>query len=185
MLATHVSNGFWCMLGHMLCNVANTQPIANTNTWVAGICHRSIPLCYSNVCAPWHIGVWKITRRAIFGACVHDSSAGDNIQNKSLQPDHHLDVPIPKVWTKQFCKGNNIGSNNLHASLDFGDGGLMPKVAKMSEFGGPAKLDGRRWKREWVVIGLRLAQKKSEKQRIFGNNGQTKFSPLPPIFFPR
>jgi hypothetical protein len=84
---------------------------------------------------------------------VHDSSAGDNIQNKSLQPDHHLDVPIPKVWTKRFCKGNNIGSNNLHASLDFGDGVLMPKVEKKSEFSGPRTLDGQRWKYDWVVIG--------------------------------
>ncbi len=48
-------------------------------------------------------------------------------------------------------------------------------------------LDGRRWKPDWVVIGLIgswLTQKKSEKQRIFSNNCQTKFSPLPPFFFP-
>jgi hypothetical protein len=31
---------------------------------------------------------------------------------------------------KQFSKGTNIGSNNLHPSLDFGDGVLMPKLAK-------------------------------------------------------
>jgi hypothetical protein len=47
-------------------------------------------------------------------------------------PDHHLDVP--EVWTKQFSKGTNIGSNNLHPSLDFGDGVLMPKLAKKNEF---------------------------------------------------
>ncbi len=46
-------------------------------------------------------------------------------------------------------------------------------------------LDGQRWKRDWVVIGSWLAQKKSEKQRIFGSNRQTKFSPLSPILFPR
>jgi hypothetical protein len=69
---------------------------------------------------------------------VHDFFALDNIENKLLCPDHHLDVP--EVWTKQFCKRTNIGSNNLHSSLDFGDGVLMPKVAKKSEFGGPANV---------------------------------------------
>ncbi len=69
---------------------------------------------------------------------MHDFSARDNIQNKLLFPDHHLD--IPEVRTKQFFKGTNIGSNNLHASLDFGDGVWMPKVAKKSEFGGPANV---------------------------------------------
>jgi hypothetical protein len=29
---------------------------------------------------------------------------------------------VPEVLTKQFIKGSNIGSNNLHSSLDFGDG---------------------------------------------------------------
>jgi hypothetical protein len=81
--------------------------------------------------------VGKIARRAIFGACVHNLSAGDNIQNKLLRPHHHLDVP--EVWTKQFIKGTNIGSNNLHP-LDFGDGVLMPKLAKKGEFGGPANV---------------------------------------------
>jgi hypothetical protein len=76
---------------------------------------------------------------------VHDSLAGDNIQNKLLCPDHHLDVP--EVLTKQFCKGNNIGSNNLHPSLDFGDGVLMPKMAKKSEFGGPANVG-------WMKMGM-------------------------------
>ncbi len=69
---------------------------------------------------------------------MHDFSAGDNIQNKLLCLDHHLDVP--EVWTKRFCKGTNIGSNNLHVSLDFDDGMLMPKVAKKSEFGSPANV---------------------------------------------
>ncbi len=69
---------------------------------------------------------------------MHNFSAGDNIQNKSLHPDHHLDVP--EVWMKQFSKETNIGSNNLHPSLDFGDGMLMPKLTKKSEFGGPAKV---------------------------------------------
>ncbi len=61
---------------------------------------------------------------------MHNFLAGDNIQNKLLRPNHHPDVP--EVWMKQFCKGTNIGSNNLHPSLDFGDGALMPKVAKKS-----------------------------------------------------
>jgi hypothetical protein len=39
-------------------------------------------------------------------------------------------------------QGHNIGSNDLHPSLDFGDGMLMPKLAKQSEFGGPANV---RW----------------------------------------
>jgi hypothetical protein len=78
----------------------------------------------------WSIGVGKIALRAIFGACVHNFSAGDNIQNKLLCPDHHLDVP--EVWTKRFIKETNIGFNNLHPSLDFGDG--------MCEFGGPANV---------------------------------------------
>jgi hypothetical protein len=49
-------------------------------------------------------------------------------QKSHLCSDHHLDVP--EVWTKPFCKGTNIGSNNLHPSFDFGDGVLMLKVAK-------------------------------------------------------
>jgi hypothetical protein len=69
---------------------------------------------------------------------VHDFLAGDNIQNKLLHPDHHLHVP--EVWTKPFPKGTNIGSNNVHPSLDFGNGVLMPKVAKKSEFGSPANI---------------------------------------------
>jgi hypothetical protein len=56
---------------------------------------------------------------------------------------------VPKVLMKQFIKGTNVGSNNLHPSLDFDDGVLMPKLAKKSEF----DLDGQRWKRDWVVIG--------------------------------
>ena len=79
---------------------------------------------------------------------MHDFSAGNNIQHKSLHPDHHLDVP--EVWTKQFCKGTNIGSNNLHASLDFGDGVLMPKVAKKSEFGGPVNVE---WTKMETLLG--------------------------------
>jgi hypothetical protein len=67
---------------------------------------------------------------------VHNFSAGDNVQNKLLCPDHHLDVP--EIWTTRFCKGTNICSNHLHASLDFGQSMLMPKVAKNSEFGSPA-----------------------------------------------
>jgi hypothetical protein len=67
---------------------------------------------------------------------VHNYFAGDNIQNKSLHPDPHLDVP--EVWTNQICKGTNISSNNLHPYLDFGDGVLMPKRAKKSEFGSPS-----------------------------------------------
>jgi hypothetical protein len=63
---------------------------------------------------------------------VHNFSAGANIQNKSLHPNHHLDVP--EVLAKQFIKGINIDSNNLHPSLDFGDGVLMLKLAKKSEF---------------------------------------------------
>jgi hypothetical protein len=59
---------------------------------------------------------------------VHNFSAGEILQNKLLHLDHHLD--IPEVRMKQFCKGTNIGSNNFHASLDFGDGVLMPKMAK-------------------------------------------------------
>jgi hypothetical protein len=69
---------------------------------------------------------------------VHNFSARANIQNRLLHPDHHLDVP--EVLTKQFIKGTNIYSNNLHPSLDFGDGVLMPKLAKKSEFGGPANV---------------------------------------------
>jgi hypothetical protein len=87
---------------------------------------------------------------------VHNFSAGDSIQNKLLCPDHHLD--IPGIWTKQFLKGTNIGYNNLHASLDFGDGVLMPKVAKKSEFSGPANvgwLKMETWGCDWVVIGSR------------------------------
>jgi hypothetical protein len=85
---------------------------------------------------------------------VHDFSAGANIQNKLLCPDHYLDVP--EVLTKQFIKGTNIGSNNLHPSLDFGDSVLMPKLAKKSEFGVGVlqKWDGRRSKHDWIVIGL-------------------------------
>ncbi len=71
---------------------------------------------------------------------MHNFSAGANIQNKLLRPDHHLDVP--EVWTKQFSKGTNIGSNNLHPSLDFGDGVLMPKLAKKSELRLLQTLDG-------------------------------------------
>jgi hypothetical protein len=70
----------------------------------------------------------KYACRANFGACVHNFSIRDNILNKLLCLDHHLDVP--EVWTKGFCKGTNIGSNNLHTYLDFGDGVLLPKVAK-------------------------------------------------------
>jgi hypothetical protein len=113
---------------------------------------------------------------------VHDFSAGANIQNKSLRPDHHLDVP--EVSMKQFIKGTNIGSNNLHLSLDLGDGVLMPKLAKKSEFNVPANVGWTKLETwlgcDWVVIGL----KKIQKTRIFGNNAQTKFSPLPPIFSP-
>jgi hypothetical protein len=70
---------------------------------------------------------------------VHNFSAEANIQNKLLRPNHHLDVP--EVLIKRFIKGTNIGSNNLHPSLDFGDGVLMPKLAKKSEFGSPAKVE--------------------------------------------
>jgi hypothetical protein len=59
---------------------------------------------------------------------VHKFSARANIQNKLLCPHHYLDVP--EDWTKQFSKRTNIGSNNLHPSLDFGVGVLMPKLAK-------------------------------------------------------
>ncbi len=69
---------------------------------------------------------------------MHNFLAKEDIQNKLLCPDHHLDVP--EVWTKQLCKGSNISSNNLHPSLDFGDGVMMPKVAKKSEFGGAANI---------------------------------------------
>ncbi len=69
---------------------------------------------------------------------MHDFSARANIQNKSFHPDHHLHVP--EVLAKQFIKETNIGSNNLHPSLDFGDGVLMPKLAKMSEFDVPANV---------------------------------------------
>ncbi len=54
------------------------------------------------------------------------------IQNKSLHPNHHMDVL--EVWTKRFGKGINIGSNNLLPSLDLGRGVLMPKLAKKSMF---------------------------------------------------
>jgi hypothetical protein len=63
----------------------------------------------------------------------------------------------------------------LHPSFDFGDGMLMPKLAKKSEFDVPAMLDGL----SQVVIGSFFFK----KPRIFGNNNQTKFSPLPPICF--
>ncbi len=80
----------------------------------------------------------EIAHCAIFGASVHNFSARNNIQNKELHSDHHLDVP--EVWMKQFIKRTNICSNNLHPSLNFGDGILMPKLAKKSEFGGPANV---------------------------------------------
>jgi hypothetical protein len=41
---------------------------------------------------------------------------------------------------KLLIKGTNIGSNNLHPSLDFSDGVLMPKLAKKSEFDAPANV---------------------------------------------
>jgi hypothetical protein len=69
---------------------------------------------------------------------VHNFSAGANIQNESLRPDHHLDVP--EVWTKEYNKGTNIGSNNLHPSLDFDDGVLMLKLAKKNEFDIPVNV---------------------------------------------
>jgi hypothetical protein len=72
------------------------------------------------------------------------------IQNELLCPDHHLDVP--EVWMKQFSKGTNIGSNNLHPSLDFGDSVLMPKLAKRVSLTCLRTLYGRRWKHDWVVI---------------------------------
>jgi hypothetical protein len=84
------------------------------------------------------IGVWKTACRAIFGSCVHNFSARANIQNKLLHPDYHL--VFQEVWTKQFSKGTNIGFNNLHSSLDFGDSVLMPKLAKKSEFDVPANI---------------------------------------------
>ena len=50
--------------------------------------------------------------------------------HRILCPNHHMDVP--EVWTKRLSKGINIGLNNLHPSLDLGDGVLMPKLAKKS-----------------------------------------------------
>jgi hypothetical protein len=70
---------------------------------------------------------------------VHDFSARANIQNKLLHPDHHLDVP--EVWTKQLSKGTNIGFNNLHPPLDFGDSVLMPKQEKRVSSTFQQKLD--------------------------------------------
>jgi hypothetical protein len=86
--------------------------------------------------------VGKIACHAIFQSCAHNFSARANIQNKLLCPNHHLDVP--EVLTKRFIKGTNIGSNNSHPSLDFGDGVLMPKLAKKSEFDVTANV---RWRK--------------------------------------
>jgi hypothetical protein len=46
-----------CSKNCTACNFSHTntlKPTANKNTWVASICHWSIPLYYSNVCTPWH-----------------------------------------------------------------------------------------------------------------------------------
>jgi hypothetical protein len=82
---------------------------------------------------------------------VHVFSAGANIQNKLLCPNHHLH--IPEVLTKRFIKGTNIGSNNLHPSLDLEQGVLMPKWQKRVSLVVLRMLDGQRWKRDWFVIG--------------------------------
>jgi hypothetical protein len=42
---------------------------------------------------------------------------------------------------KQFSNGINIGSDDLHPSLDFGDGVLMPELVKNSEFNVPASVE--------------------------------------------
>jgi hypothetical protein len=84
--------------------------------------------------------VWEKLHAVLFLEHVCTISQLGTIQNKLLCPDHHLDVP--EVWTAQCIKGTNIGSNNLHPSLGFGDGVLMPKLAKKSEFGCPANV---RW----------------------------------------
>ncbi len=69
--------------------------------------------------------VWEKLHAVLFLEHECTISQPGTIYNKLLCPDHHLDVP--EVWTKQFIKGTNIGSNNLHPSLDFGDDVLMPK----------------------------------------------------------
>ena len=77
---------------------------------------------------------------------MHNFSAEANIRNKLLRPNHHLDVP--EVFIKRFIKGTNIGSNNLHPSLDFGDGVLMPKLAKKSESDVIANIGWKKMKRD-------------------------------------
>jgi hypothetical protein len=83
--------------------------------------------------------------------CAQFLSQGQHI-NKLPCANHHLDVP--EVWMKQFSKGTNIGSNNLHPSLDFGDGTLMPILAKTSEFKVPANKAKQRIGNDGSVIGL-------------------------------
>jgi hypothetical protein len=54
----------------------------------------------------------------------------------------NLNHSIPKVGTKQFDRGTNIGSKTSHASADWGNMMLLPKLAKQREFN-PCK--------HWVV----------------------------------
>jgi hypothetical protein len=54
---------------------------------------------------------------------------------------------------KRFSKGTSIGSNNLHTSLDFGDGILMPKLARKSEFDVPVNKAEQRIDKDGNVIG--------------------------------
>ncbi len=82
---------------------------------------------------------------------MHNFSAGANIQNKLLCPDHHLDAP--EIWMKRFSKITNNGSNNLHPSLGFGDSVLMPKLAKKSEFDAPVNKAEQRIDQDGNVIG--------------------------------
>jgi hypothetical protein len=74
---------------------------------------------------------------------------------------------------KRFIKRSNIGSNNLHPSLDFGVGMLMPKQAKKSEFGDSVNVGWTKMETwlgcDWVVIG----SKKFEKLMKKGGNAKS------------
>ncbi len=87
---------------------------------------------------------------------------------------------VPEVLTKQFIKGSNIGSNNLHSSLDFGDGLFGKKEwvqhSCKRQMDKDGNVIGLWWGRDWL--------KKIRNQEFLATTARPNFLPHHQFIFP-
>ena len=115
-------------------------------------------------------------------------SVGVNLIKKPLRPN--LNHSIPEVGTKGFHKGTNNDPKATQVLVDLGNMLLLPRLAKRREFDP--------WE-SWAAVvpeshlkkirqvgeaQVKARKKVMHKERIFGNDGLTKFWDFMGLNFP-